>query len=64
MIVHFGLEIVNLKGEGFSSKVKVGDRVKAGQLLCTADTDFLKSKGINIVTPVLSDHFGVFAEIE
>ena len=32
MIVHFGLETVNLKGEGFSPKVKVGDRVKAGQL--------------------------------
>ena len=31
MIVHFGLETVNLKGEGFSPKVKVGDRVKAGQ---------------------------------
>ena len=42
MIVHFGLETVNLKGEGFSPKVKVGDRVKAGQ-----------SKGINTVTPVL-----------
>ena len=53
MIVHFGLEAVNLRGEGFSPKVKVGDRVKAGQLLCTADMDFLKSKGINTVTPVL-----------
>lgn len=53
MIVHFGLETVNLKGEGFSPKVKVGDRVKAGQLLCTADMDFLRSKGINTVTPVL-----------
>lgn len=53
MIVHFGLETVNLRGEGFSPKVKVGDRVKAGQLLCIADMDFLKSKGINTVTPVL-----------
>ena len=53
MIVHFGLETVNLRGEGFSPKVKVGDRVKAGQLLCTADMDVLKSKGINTVTPVL-----------
>ena len=42
---------MNLKGEGFCPKVKVGDRVKAGQLLCTADMDFLKSKDINTVTP-------------
>ena len=53
MIVHFGLETVNLKGEGFSPKVKVGDKVKAGQLLAEVDMELLKSKGLNTVTPVL-----------
>ena len=33
MIVHFGLETVNLKGKGFISRVKVGDKVKAGDLV-------------------------------
>ena len=38
--------------EVFAEKL-LGDGAAAGQLLCTADMDFLKSKGINTVTPVL-----------
>ena len=53
ILVHFGLETVNLKGEGFTSHVKEGDRVKAGDLLVEVDLELLKSKGINTITPVL-----------
>ncbi|MCM1226502.1 MAG: PTS transporter subunit IIBC [Clostridium sp.] len=53
ILVHFGLETVSLKGEGFKSHVKVGDTVKQGDLIAEADTDLLISKGINIITPVL-----------
>lgn len=53
VLVHFGLETVSLKGEGFKPHVKVGDRVKKGDLVCEVDLDFLKEKGINPVTPVL-----------
>lgn len=53
ILVHFGLETVNLKGKGFRSHVSVGDRVNKGQLIAEADLDLLKSKGINPVTPVI-----------
>lgn len=53
VLVHFGLETVNLKGEGFTPHVKEGDRVKAGDLIAEADIELLKSKGINLTTPVL-----------
>lgn len=53
ILVHFGLETVSLKGEGFDVKVKVGDRVSRGQLVAVADVDFIKSKGLNTVTPVI-----------
>ncbi len=43
-MVHFGLETVALKGEGFTPHVKAGDRVKKGDLIAEADIDFLKSK--------------------
>lgn len=52
-MVHFGLETVALKGEGFTPHVKAGDRVKKGDLIAEADIDFLKSKNINLITPVL-----------
>lgn len=53
IMVHFGLETVALKGEGFIPHVKAGDRVKKGDLIAEADIDFLKSKNINLITPVL-----------
>ncbi len=53
IMIHFGLETVALKGKGFTSHVKAGDRVKKGDLIAEADIDFLKSKNINLITPVL-----------
>ena len=53
ILVHVGLDTVTLKGEGFTSYVKAGDRVKAGQLVAEADLEFLKSKIIPLITPVL-----------
>ncbi len=53
VLVHFGLETVSLKGEGFVSHVKSGDRVERGQLIAEADIELLKKKGINTVTPVI-----------
>ena len=53
MLIHFGLETVSLRGKGFKCYVKPGDKVKAGELIAEADLDYLKSIGINPVTPVL-----------
>ncbi len=53
VLVHFGLDTVALKGEGFKCYVKTGDRVKAGDLIAEADIEFLTSNGINPITPVL-----------
>lgn len=50
VLVHFGLDTVSLGGEGFSPKVKVGDRVTKGMLVCVADLDFVVKKGLNPVT--------------
>ncbi len=53
ILVHFGLETVALKGEGFRPLVKEGDSVKAGELIAEIDTDFLRERGINLITPVI-----------
>ncbi len=53
ILVHFGLETVSLKGEGFVSHVNEGDRVTAGQLIAEADISLMKSRGIDLITPVL-----------
>lgn len=53
ILIHFGLETVSLKGQGFTSHVKVGDNVKAGDLIAEADIKLLKQHNINLITPVL-----------
>ena len=53
VLVHFGLETVALKGEGFTSLVEVGQKVKVGDLIAEVDLDVLKQHNINLTTPVL-----------
>lgn len=53
VLIHLGIGSVSLEGLGFSPCVKAGDKVQAGEPICTVDWDLLKSKGIDITSPVL-----------
>ena len=53
ILVHVGLDSVKLKGEGFTSHVQAGDKVKAGQLVAEVDLKFLISQGVPATPPVL-----------
>lgn len=53
ILVHIGVDTVALKGEGFKSYVKEGQRVKAGDLLAEVDLELVKKKGYHTITPVL-----------
>ncbi len=60
LLIHIGLDTVQLNGEGFQAMIQQGDHVKKGQLLVTFDKDFIEGKGFCIETPVLvanSDDF-------
>ncbi len=53
ILVHFGLETVALGGKGFTSHVKAGDSVRAGDVVAEVDLDEMKSRNLNLITPVL-----------
>jgi phosphocarrier protein FPr/phosphocarrier protein len=53
LLMHIGLETVGLKGEGFTRKVEVGDRVRAGQLLIQFDPVLVGRKAASLLTQVL-----------
>ncbi|MFT8319964.1 MAG: PTS glucose transporter subunit IIA [Bacillus sp. (in: firmicutes)] len=53
LLIHVGLDTVNLKGEGFTIFVKDGDKVKQGQKLMDIDFDAIKTKVPSIITPVV-----------
>lgn len=64
LLIHVGINTVELKGEGFKAYVSGGDRVTKGQTLITFDTDFIKSKGYQTITPVLVGNSDEFASVE
>jgi len=53
MIVHFGIDTVHLKGEGFTLFVNQGDSIKAGQSLFKADLKVIKDKVPSMITPIV-----------
>lgn len=53
LLIHIGLDTVQLNGEGFEAAVKQGDHVKKGQLLVTFDKEFIEGKGYCMETPVI-----------
>lgn len=53
ILIHFGIDTVNLKGEGFEVLVNDGEEVKAGQPLLQADIDYIKERVPSIITPVV-----------
>ncbi len=53
VIVHVGLDTVNLKGEYYTSYKKQGDRVKAGELLLEFDIPAIREAGYDVITPVI-----------
>lgn len=53
LLIHIGIDTVNLKGKGFEILVKEGQKVKKGQNLIRLDLKFLKENAPSLVSPVL-----------
>lgn len=53
ILVHFGIDTVNLQGEGIEALVKQGDKVKAGQQLLKVDLSSIKGKVPSVITPII-----------
>ena len=53
IMVHVGLETVNLKGQGFEKHKEIGDQVKKGERILHIDRKFMKEHNIELITPVI-----------
>lgn len=53
VLIHIGMDTVELNGEGFVPMVKMGDVVQQGQTLVQIDIDLIKAKGKSLVSPVV-----------
>ena len=63
LLIHIGLDTVQLNGEGFQARVAQGDRVKKGQLLMSFDMAFIEEKGYCLETPVLVTNSDDYLEV-
>ncbi|MBO0477633.1 PTS glucose transporter subunit IIA [Vagococcus sp. DIV0080] len=53
ILMHIGMDTVELNGEGFEKLVAQGDKVKAGDLLVKFDIEAIKAAGKPVITPIV-----------
>nr|WP_295973417.1 glucose-specific PTS transporter subunit IIBC [uncultured Bacillus sp.] len=53
ILIHVGIDTVNLKGQGFETLVSENDYIEKGQPLLKVDLDFIKQHSPSIITPIV-----------
>lgn len=64
VLIHIGIDTVNLKGEGFESFVKQGQQVKAGDKLGTVDLAKVKAAGYDTTVMVVVTNTNNYASVD
>lgn len=53
VLVHIGMDTVELKGQGFTSHVSAGDAIKRGDRLISFDREYIEKMGKSLTTPIV-----------
>lgn len=64
ILIHVGLDTVNLKGQHYTVHGKAGDKVAKGQLLIEFDREAIAAAGYDTITPVIVCNGGDFASLK
>lgn len=64
LLIHIGINTVQLEGKGFTAHIKQGDHIECGQLLVEFDMDTISKEGYALETPVLVTNFNDLKEIK
>lgn len=64
ILIHIGIETVNMKGEGFNSFVKEGDKVAKGDKLISFDIDLVNEKAESTIIPVIITNGDIVSSID
>ncbi len=64
VLIHVGIDTVQLNGEGFKAFVKEGDQVKKGQVLLEFNRSLIEQKAKSLITPVVITNADQFSDIK
>lgn len=64
LLVHVGIDTVNLKGKHFTPKKKSGDTMKKGDILLEFDIDKIKADGYDVTTPIIISNTEQFEKVK
>lgn len=63
VLIHIGIDTVQLNGKHFKALVKQGDKVEVGDPLVEVDLNAVKNEGYDIITPVIVTNSKDFKEV-
>jgi PTS system beta-glucosides-specific IIC component len=63
LLMHIGLDTVQLGGEYFQSHVQQGDKVTRGQLLAEFDIKAIREAGYDLSTPIIVTNTGDYLDV-
>lgn len=63
ILMHIGMDTVELNGDGFTPHVKQGEKVTAGQSLVSFDIDKIQAAGYSTITPIVITNTNTFADV-
>lgn len=63
VLIHIGLNTVQLEGRGFEAYIKNGDRITKGQTILNFDIDVIKEAGYSVVTPIVITNSSQFLDV-
>ena len=63
ILIHVGMDTVEMNGDGFTPKAKQGDHVKKGDLLLEFDMAKIKAAGHPVTTPVIITNTDAYADV-
>lgn len=64
LLIHIGVDTVELGGKFYTAHVKDGDVVKKGQTLITFDMDAIKAAGYDVTTPLIVTNTDDYEEVK
>lgn len=64
LLIHIGMNTVELEGNHFTAYINQGDKVKAGQKLISFDTEAIRAEGYSLLTPVIVTNSSDYSDIQ